>query len=101
MRFNGRVAAIAAGISAAAYLMLPTIQESRADQLITFAALYYIAALGCAWAAEELTQISRKRDSLGIIGKRRQRGNRDTLKTDIKLKKKSWVISIPAEKVTD
>lgn len=101
MRFNGKMAAIAAGITTAVYLMLPNMQESRADQVLTFAALYYIAALGCAFATEELTLIRRKRDSLSIVGKRVQRGNRDRLKTDIRLKKRSWVISIPAEKVED
>lgn len=98
MRFNGRIAAIAAGISAAAYLMLPTMQESRADQLITFAALYYIAALFCAWSANELLRIQRERRD---ATKRPVRGNRDNLRTDIRLKRKSWVISIPAEKVVD
>ena len=70
-------------------------------QVLTFAALYYIAALGCAWAADELVRIQRKRNSLDIKSKRQSRGRRDGLKTDIRLKRKSWVISFPAEKVVD
>ena len=101
MRFNGRIAGIAAGITTAVYIMLPNIDEGRTMQVLTFAALYYIAALGCAWAADELVRIQRKRNSLDIMSKRPTRGNRDRLPTDIKIKRGAWVISFPVEKVVD
>ena len=101
MKFNGRVAIIAAGLTTAVYVTLPDLSEGRAMQVLTFAALYYIFAIGCAWAAEELCQIQKKRNSLDIRSKRPDRGNRDNLKTDIRFRKKSWVVTIPAEKVTD
>lgn len=99
MRFNGRIASIAAGITTAIYVTLPDIDEGRIMQVMTWASLYYITALLCAWAAEELAGIQSKRSSLGIVSKRPRRGNRDSMKTDIRLKKKSWVITFPAEKV--
>lgn len=101
MKFNGRVAIIAAGLTTAVYVCLPDISEGRMMQVLTWGALYYIFALMCAWAAEELCQIQKKRNSLDIRSKRPDRGNRDNLITDIKFRKKNWVVTIPAEKVTD
>jgi hypothetical protein len=81
--------------------MLPQIEEGRFDQVVTFAALWACISLFIGWAAYELEQIKRRRNSLEIISKRPVRGNRDALKTDIRLRKKSWVITFPAEKVVD
>lgn len=102
MRFNSRIAAIGAGVTSIIYMMLPQIEEGRFDQVVTFAALWAVTSLFIGWAAYELEQIQRRRESLGIVGKRPTRGNRDALKTDIRLKKKAWVIEIPVEeKVVD
>lgn len=101
MRFNARVATLAAILTTAVYVFLPDISEGRMMQVLTWGALYYIFALMCAWAAEELCQMQKKRNSLDIRSKRPDRGNRDKLKTDIRFKKKTWVVTIPAEKVTD
>lgn len=101
MRFNSRIGAIGAGAAALIYTMLPQIEEGRFDQVVTFAALWLLTSLFIGWAAYELEQIQRKRNSLGIVSKRPVRGNRDALKTDIRLRKKSWIIEIPAERVTD
>ena len=101
MRFNGRIAGIGAGVTSIIYMMLPQIEEGRFDQIVTFAALWACISLFIGWAAYELEQIKRRRESLGIVGKRPVRGNRDNLRTDIRLKKKAWVITFPAEKVVD
>ena len=101
MRFNSRIAGIGAGVTSIIYMMLPQIDEGRFDQVVTFAALWACISLFIGWAAYELEQIKRRRDSLEITSKRPVRGNRDALKTDIRLRKKSWIIEIPAERVTD
>jgi hypothetical protein len=101
MRFNSRIGAIGAGAAALIYTMLPQIEEGRFDQVVTFAALWACISLFIGWAAYELEQIKRRRNSLEIISKRPVRGNRDALKTDIRLRKKSWIITFPVEKVVD
>ena len=101
MKFDEKIAGIGAGAAALIYMVLPQIEESRFDQVITFAALWAVTSLLIGWCAYELEQMRKKRDSLEIVSKRPVRGNRDNLKTDIRLKKKSWVICIPAERVTD
>lgn len=99
MRFNGRIAGMSAGVTAVIYMMLPNIDEGRGMQVITFASLWLITSMLIGWIADELVRIQRKRNNLDIRSKRPSRGNRDGLKTDIRFKKKSWVITFPAEKV--
>lgn len=101
MRFNERIAGMSAGVAAVIYMMLPNIDEGRGMQVITYASLWLITSMLIGWAADELVRIQRKRNSLDIKSKRQSRGRRDGLKTDIRLKRKSWVISFPAEKVVD
>lgn len=97
MRFNERIAGLGAGVAAVIYTMLPNIDEGRGMQVITFASLWLITSMLIGWIADELVRIQRKRNSLDIRNKRPRRGNRDGLKTDIRFRKKSWVITFPVE----
>ena len=99
MRFNERIAGMSAGVAAVIYMMLPNIDEGRGMQVITFASLWLITSMLIGWIADELVRIRRKRNSLDIRSKRPTRGNRDRLRTDVRIKKGAWVITFPAEKV--
>lgn len=97
MRFNERIAGMSAGMAAVIYMMLPDIDEGRGMQMLTFASLWVMTSLFIGWCADELVRIKKRRDSLDIRSKRPRRGNRDGLKTDIRFRKKGWVITFPVE----
>ena len=97
MRFNERIAGLSAGVAAVIYVMLPNIDEGRGMQILTFASLWVMTSLFIGWCVDELVRIKKRRDSLDIRSKRPNRGNRDGLKTDIRFRKKSWVITFPVE----
>ena len=101
MRFNARIAVIAAGITTGIYLMLPDMHEGRLDQVITYAALYYISSLFCAWVAAELVEIQRKRKKLSLAAKRVDLTSRHGKVVDIRVKRQSKAVIIPAYKVAD
>lgn len=101
MRFNTRIGVFAAVITTGIYLVLPDLHEGRFDQVVTYTALYYVVALFCAWAANELVEVQRKRKKLSLSAKRVDLTSRHGKVVDIRVKRQSKAVIIPAYKVAD
>lgn len=101
MKFNERIAAIAAGLATAVYVILPNIDEGRVEQILTWMALYIIMALMCGWTAAELVGIQRKRESLSLTAKRIDLTSRHGKVVDIRVKRRNRAVIIPAYRVVD
>ena len=97
---KAKIAGISAVIAVATGLLIPEGILTGHETITTVLAVWIMCCGAAEYALEVRKEILEKRRGLNCKAHRPDRGNRDSLHTDIVIRKR-WPIIIPAEKVED
>lgn len=81
------------------YMIAPDVYEGKLDTLCVMAAVWIMVWMTISFVGDACLEIRDRRNALSIAANRQTRGNRDNLVTDIRIRRRSRAIEIPAEKV--